>query len=415
MTATIVELAPEISKISTDILKWVGENEKLIQQNIQGTFEAITAAIAKVAAAYKKLDAYYNAPVPENYLQAYCEQLEQTLEIQQKQLANIKRFSYEGGKAYEEVSQKIALTKDHLRLVKDELIDQALLDYFDDLGQKSKAAAEPASSSPARAAGTTVDSPAGRWSPRSDRGPWAPRAGGMVGVVEAEKKLLAEMTESTETAYDKMDAHVQAYYDNIEAQAQKTAEGVGYLADTMSNAFTGFVTDSKFSFSDFADSIIADLIRIQARTLLTNLFSSAASGAGGGFFSFFSPNAAGAAYTSAGRARFAAGGIVNRPTVFPFAGGMGLMGEAGPEGILPLARTRGGDLGVKTTGGSDGNDVQVIVNNNSGTPATVSQSSDPDGLRRIVIDIAKNDVLRGGALARATEQVYHLSRKGRIV
>jgi hypothetical protein len=50
----------------------------------------------------------------------------------------------------------------------------------------------------------------------------------------------------------------------------------------------------------------------------------------------------------------AKGGIVNKPTLFPFAGGTGLMGEAGPEGILPLARTSGGDLGVQTSGGSGG-------------------------------------------------------------
>jgi hypothetical protein len=45
------------------------------------------------------------------------------------------------------------------------------------------------------------------------------------------------------------------------------------------------------------------------------------------------------------------GGIVDKPTVFPMAGGMGLMGEKGPEAVMPLARTPGGDLGVKTTGG----------------------------------------------------------------
>jgi hypothetical protein len=41
------------------------------------------------------------------------------------------------------------------------------------------------------------------------------------------------------------------------------------------------------------------------------------------------------------------GGIVSRPTLFPFARGIGLMGEAGPEAILPLRRGRGGRLGVE--------------------------------------------------------------------
>jgi len=42
------------------------------------------------------------------------------------------------------------------------------------------------------------------------------------------------------------------------------------------------------------------------------------------------------------------GTIVSSPTVFPFAKGVGLMGEAGPEAILPLTRTKGGKLGVQT-------------------------------------------------------------------
>ncbi len=50
---------------------------------------------------------------------------------------------------------------------------------------------------------------------------------------------------------------------------------------------------------------------------------------------------------------FARGGIVNRPTLFPMAGGRtGLMGEAGEEGIFPLLRGPGGKLGVAAYGGS---------------------------------------------------------------
>ena len=48
---------------------------------------------------------------------------------------------------------------------------------------------------------------------------------------------------------------------------------------------------------------------------------------------------------------FAYGGVVNKPTLFPMARGMGLMGEAGPEAIMPLRRGRGGRLGVEAAGG----------------------------------------------------------------
>lgn len=49
---------------------------------------------------------------------------------------------------------------------------------------------------------------------------------------------------------------------------------------------------------------------------------------------------------------FASGGVIGAPTVFGMQNGLGLMGEAGPEAILPLSRTSTGDLGVQTTGSS---------------------------------------------------------------
>jgi phage-related minor tail protein len=57
---------------------------------------------------------------------------------------------------------------------------------------------------------------------------------------------------------------------------------------------------------------------------------------------------------------FAAGGIVTSPTTFPMRGGMGLMGEAGPEAIMPLARGPDGKLGVR--GGAGGTHVSVVMN-----------------------------------------------------
>lgn len=55
---------------------------------------------------------------------------------------------------------------------------------------------------------------------------------------------------------------------------------------------------------------------------------------------------------------FANGGVVTSPTMFRFANGVGLMGEAGDEAIMPLRRTASGKLGVETTGGSK----SVVVN-----------------------------------------------------
>jgi hypothetical protein len=46
--------------------------------------------------------------------------------------------------------------------------------------------------------------------------------------------------------------------------------------------------------------------------------------------------------------RYASGGIVSQSTAFPMANGIGLMGEAGAEAILPLSRDSKGNLGVKS-------------------------------------------------------------------
>lgn len=58
---------------------------------------------------------------------------------------------------------------------------------------------------------------------------------------------------------------------------------------------------------------------------------------------------------------FAKGGVVERPTAFPMRGGAGLMGEAGPEAIMPLTRGADGRLGVRSAG-AEQRPIQVVMN-----------------------------------------------------
>ena len=77
----------------------------------------------------------------------------------------------------------------------------------------------------------------------------------------------------------------------------------------------------------------------------------------GGLAGNLIPNAAGNIVAGGRIMPFADGGIVNSPTLFPMRGGnTGLMGEAGPEAIMPLARGADGKLGVR------GGGVNVTVN-----------------------------------------------------
>lgn len=73
---------------------------------------------------------------------------------------------------------------------------------------------------------------------------------------------------------------------------------------------------------------------------------------------------------------FADGGVVSGPTTFPMRGGTGLMGEAGPEAIMPLARGSDGKLGVRSGGGGG---INVVMN--ISTP-------DAEGFRRSQSQIA---------------------------
>jgi len=110
-------------------------------------------------------------------------------------------------------------------------------------------------------------------------------------------------------------------------------------------------------------------------------------------------------YGKAARA-FADGGmftnqIVNTPTYFRHGGGLGLMGEAGPEAIVPLTRMPNGDLGVQTAGGG----TQVVVNiiNNSGKEVQQEETTDADGNKQydVIIGGLMNQHITSGKADRA--------------
>jgi phage-related minor tail protein len=106
---------------------------------------------------------------------------------------------------------------------------------------------------------------------------------------------------------------------------------------------------------------------------------------------------------------FAKGGaftnqIVDSPTLFKFARGTGLMGEAGPEAIMPLKRDSNGNLGVRAQGGSS--NVEVVVNNYSTAQAETRETTDSRGNRRIEVivgDMVAQEVSKTGS---ATQNAF---------
>ncbi|UGA37808.1 hypothetical protein JOS77_28310 [Chromobacterium haemolyticum] len=106
--------------------------------------------------------------------------------------------------------------------------------------------------------------------------------------------------------------------------------------------------------------------------------------------------------------------IVSKPTAFSYAGGLGVMGEAGPEAIMPLTRdAAAGRLGVRTAGNAGAApsvDVQVNVINQSSQPLQAQQQGQPriDQFGKVIIDMIVTDVRRGGPVSSTMEAAYGL-------
>ena len=86
-----------------------------------------------------------------------------------------------------------------------------------------------------------------------------------------------------------------------------------------------------------------------------------------------------------------------------------MMGEAGPEAIMPLERI-GGKLGINAAGAG----TTVIVENHTGAPAEVQKSRGPDGreLTRVVIGVVKR-AITAGDLDKDMRQNFGITRQAR--
>ncbi|EHX9491774.1 phage tail tape measure protein [Salmonella enterica] len=115
--------------------------------------------------------------------------------------------------------------------------------------------------------------------------------------------------------------------------------------NSMGDGLATFVTTGKLNFKSFTASIVSDLAKISARMAMMQAVKGIGSALGFGV----TANATGGVYQSSELSRYS-GRIVNRPTFFAFAKGAGVMGEAGPEAILPLRRGADGKLGVVAAG-----------------------------------------------------------------
>lgn len=219
-------------------------------------------------------------------------------------------------------------------------------------------------------------------------------------------------------------------------QTQDELSGVKELTDAMADsfatAFEEFVTGSasaEDAFKKLAGTIIKELIRIELQnassgkgSLIGSLFKGLGGlfGLGGGGFGGATALASGVpaaqslgvlgfakggAFSGGNIMPFASGGIVKGPTLFPMAKGAGLMGEAGPEAIMPLKRGPDGKLGV--SGG--GANVNVNIINQAGAEVDTRQNG-PD-IDVIIRKAVASDIAGGGQIYRAIGQRFETSTR----
>ena len=237
------------------------------------------------------------------------------------------------------------------------------------------------------------------------------------------------------------------YLDSASNIAGQTKTLFGNAFSSMEDAIVNFAMTGKLSFADFTKSILADMARIATRQASSALLSSLVGAAtsyftGGGGGNGLAAGSAGATSSNLGASQagyssayfqadggawangvqmFANGAaftnsVVSKPTAFGMAGGQtGVMGEAGPEAIMPLTRTAGGQLGVRAIsgGGSGGGNVynfpvavSVQTQGNGGTASTEDTTQLGKGIQQAAKAEAETAIARalqpGGSIWKLT-------------
>lgn len=160
-----------------------------------------------------------------------------------------------------------------------------------------------------------------------------------------------------------------AAFDGELSRMRETMIFTGREVNTLSSGITGGLRKA-FDGLVFDGMKLNDALKSVANAIVDTVYSIAikpVTGALGGLLAqgvagvmgAGMPFASGGAFSQGKVMPFAKGGIVGAPTTFPMRGGRGLMGEAGPEAIMPLARGPDGRLGVQSAGGRA---VSVVMN-----------------------------------------------------
>lgn len=238
-------------------------------------------------------------------------------------------------------------------------------------------------------------------------------------IKKGEENELAQYYETAGEETMRLVAHQRELKDATKDSFSEMSKAIESWGNKAADTFADFVVDGKASFTDLVNSFLKDIVRIQAKKFIDPITTQAGdwlAGAIGGAFGTGSGSgvalAAGGVMSGAGISAFS-GSVVSRPTLFPFANGIGLMGEAGAEAILPLRRGANGKLGVQA--GGSGVTVNIIEDSSRGGQVQARRGENGQNLLDVFVDRVRaavaGDIASGsGAIPAALGSTYGLNR-----
>jgi hypothetical protein len=203
----------------------------------------------------------------------------------------------------------------------------------------------------------------------------------LLGATEEERAVANALRRAGASATEEQKAKIEELILATEREKealQASEEAMKVFQDIGKDFLSGFISDLKAGKSA-SEALANALSRLGDRLLDLALNSLFSVGGVGGFLSGLFKNAKGNAFDAGHVTPFARGGVVSRPTVFPMAKGMGLMGEAGPEAVMPLARDYMGRLGVRSQGGGERQELIIVsrFDADGGFESAVERTSRP--------------------------------------
>jgi len=231
----------------------------------------------------------------------------------------------------------------------------------------------------------------------------------LTGQKRIEQELYYDLVDRTRQAeINVSDAALRAIAQELAARKQITEElrRQKEAQDFMAQSFTSLwmaALEGADAFKQALAGIMQQLAQMLASAAFKSIVGNSSTlGAGASLLSALF-NANGNAFSGGNVIPFARGGVVSSPTMFPMAGNRtGLMGEAGPEAVMPLRRGRDGRLGVAAQTKVDV-DVRVHVDDNGNLKAQVVRAS------RDAVQQATPGIVRA-----ATASVYRINSERRL-